>query len=226
MYEAIVFDNDGVLVRPDHLERHRAAVRRAFGVHGAEEPAAEDVEAMALSVTLPELRRVARRYDLDPESFWETRDRLSSAAQVAGVADGLKRPYDDTAVLHEVDLPMAVVSTNQQPTLEFLLDRHGLADRFVSVHGRSPTVADLVRKKPSPYFVTRAMGDIERARGDGPLDPERVLMVGDSESDVRAAQAAGADAAFLRREHRTDYDLPVEPDHELAGLHELPGLLG
>lgn len=224
MYDAVVFDSDGVLVRADHLDLHRNAVRRAFAVHGVEEPPDEDVEAMALHVTLAELRRVADAHGFEPAAFWETRDRLSSAAQVRSVADGYKQPYADTAVLDDMAAPAAVVSTNQQLTLEFLLPHFGLAEHFVGVHGRGPTLADLQRRKPAPYFVTRAMEDLRQARG-GRLDPDRVLMVGDSEGDVRAARAAGIDAAFLRREHRRDYVLGVEPEYELAGLDELPAVL-
>lgn len=224
MYEAVIFDNDGVLVRADHLPVHREAVRRAFAVHGVDDPAAEDVEAMALGVTLPELRRVADAYGFDPAAFWESRDRLSSAAQLAGLHDGLKQPYDDVDVVRELEVPLAVVSTNQHATLRFLLSHFDLADHVVSAYGREPTLADLTRKKPGPYFLTRAMGDIERARGDGGLDPSSVLMVGDSESDVRAARAAGVDAAFVRRPHREDYALGVDPDHELADLHDLAAL--
>lgn len=225
MYEAVIFDNDGVLVRADHLPVHRQAVRAAFAAHGVDDPDPADVEAMALGVTLPELRTVADRYGIDPVAFWRTRDEASSAAQIEGVANGLKRPYDDTAILRELDVPAAVVSTNQQPTLEFLLDRFDLADHVVGAYGRAPTLVDLVRKKPGPYFLTRALADLERARGDGPLAPADVLMVGDSESDVRAARAAGVDSAFVRREHRADYDLAVAPDHELANLHGLARLL-
>lgn len=231
MYEAVIFDSDGVLVRADHLHVHRAGIRRAFAVHGADDPDPDDVETMTLGVTLPKLRRVADEYGFDPTAFWETRDRLSSAAQLAGLHDGLKQPYDDVDVVRDLEIPAAVVSTNQQYTVRFLLDRYDLADHVVAAYGRAPTLADLTRRKPAPYFLTRALGDLERARGDertrgdGDLDPADVLMVGDSESDVRAAHAAGTDAAFVRRPHRSDYDLAVEPDHELADLHELAALL-
>jgi len=225
VYEAVIFDSDGVLVRADHLDVHRAGIRRAFAVHGADDPDPDDVEAMTLGVTLPKLRRVADEYGFDPAAFWETRDRLSSAAQLAGLHDGLKRPYDDVDVVRELAVPAAVVSTNQQYTLRFLLERYGLADHVVAAYGRAPTLADLARRKPAPYFLTRALSDLERARGDGHLDPADVLMVGDSESDVRAAHAAGTDAAFVRRPHRSDDDLDVVPDHELADLHELAALL-
>lgn len=225
MYEAVIFDSDGVLVRADHLPVHRRAVRRAFAVHGVDEPAPGDVEAMTLGVTLPELRRVAGDYGFDPAAFWETRDRLSSAAQLAALHDGRKQPYDDVGVVRDLPVPAAVVSTNQLYTLRFLLDRYDLADAVVAAYGREPTLVDLERRKPAQYFLTQAISDLELARGNGALAPDEVLMVGDSESDVLAARAAGVDAAFVRRDHRTDYELDGEPDHELDDLHELAALL-
>jgi phosphoglycolate phosphatase-like HAD superfamily hydrolase len=225
VYEAVIFDVDGVLVRSDHLDHHRAAVRRAFAAHEVGDPAEADVAAMALGVTLPALGRVADAYGLDPAAFWATRDHLASAAQIESVADGYKQPYADAAVVRNLDRPAAAVSTNQQTTLDFLFTRFGFAEHFVGVHGRAPTLVDLRRKKPAPYFVRRALGVVERARDGGPLDPEQVLMVGDSESDVRAAHAAGVDAAFVRREHRRGYALGADPEYELAGLDELPALL-
>jgi phosphoglycolate phosphatase-like HAD superfamily hydrolase len=56
----------------------------------------------------------------------------------------------------------------------------------------------------------------------GVSDP---LFVGDSESDVQVAHAAGLDSVFLRREHRADYELSVEPTYELSSLAVLPELL-
>jgi phosphoglycolate phosphatase-like HAD superfamily hydrolase len=51
------------------------------------------------------------------------------------------------------------------------------------------------------------------------------LFVGDSASDVQVAENAGLDSVFLRREHRADYDLPVEPTYELESLVGLRSLL-
>lgn len=221
----MVLDNDGVLMRVADMDRHYRAIRRSFAIHGVGDPATEDVDDLSVGVTLSVIGRIADDYGIDPAAFWETRDRMASAAQIASIDDGHKQPYADAAVVRDLPVPAAVVSSNQQATLDFLLDRFGFARHLESVYGRAPTLVDVVRKKPAPYFVTRALTDLERARGDRSLDLERVLMVGDSESDVRAAHAAGIDAAFLRREHRQEYALGEEPEYELDGLDELSVLL-
>lgn len=225
MYEAVIFDNDGVLVGSSRGEDLLAASRQTFAVHGIDDPEEDDVEALAWGVAINDLKRLAAEHGVDPAALWETRDRYASAFQMQSVREGHKQPFDDAEVVHDLDVPMAIVSSNQQTTLRFLLDRYGFADRFVSLYGRSPDLAHVEHKKPSPYFLQRAIDDMEEARGNGPLDPGDVLMVGDSGSDLRAAHAAGADSAFVQREEY-GYRPDVEPDHDLSSLEELRGLVG
>lgn len=75
-------------------------------------------------------------------------------------------------------------------------------------------MAGVERKEPGTHNLELAMTAID-------ADPGRTLMVGDSESDLRAAHAAGADSAFLRRDHRADYELSVTPIPELSTLYDL-----
>jgi phosphoglycolate phosphatase-like HAD superfamily hydrolase len=224
VYEAVVFDNDGVLVGGTRGEDMRRAARQAFEAHGIEDPEETHVAAVAYGVSLADLRWLVDAHNVDAEGFWETRDRYASAFQLASIRDGEKQPYDDVGVLRELDVPMAVVSSNQEITLRFLLEHHGLAEAFVGIYGREPTLVDVARKKPEPHFVSRALEDLQHAH-DEQLDPGDVVMVGDNDSDVQAAHAAGIDAAFIRREHRVDHDLRSDPEHELDDLHDLRSLL-
>lgn len=45
--------------------------------------------------------------------------------------------------------------------------------------------------------------------------------MGDSESDVVAANRAGMDSVFVRRSHCEDVDLSVTPDYEATDLREV-----
>jgi len=81
------------------------------------------------------------------------------------------------------------------------------------------SVAGVERKKPATHYLERAMSAID-------ADPERTLMVGDSDADLRAARRAGVDSAFLRRAHRAEHDPSVAPTHELSTLHDLRRLVG
>jgi HAD superfamily hydrolase (TIGR01549 family) len=221
VYDAVIFDNDGVLVEPPREETLRSAAREAFGACGVADPDPDDVAAVVRGVTPDLLDDLAADYGFDPQEFWLTRDRTASRAQRADVEAGHVGPYDDAAPALATDPPAAVVSSNQQATVDFLLDRFDLADRFVSAYGRQPGIDDLRRKKPDPHYLERAIEDVERERG---LAPERVLMVGDSESDVRAAHNAGVDSAYVHRPH-CEGSLSVDPHHEFDGLDDLAGLL-
>lgn len=216
-YDGVVFDMDGVLVEPSTPDVMREASVRTFETCGIPDPPAEAVEAITYSIDPAEFDQLCASHDLQPDVFFRTRDAHACRAQIRAAHDGGKAPYDDVAVLADLDEPMGVVSSNQQATVDYLLGHYGFAGHFEVAYGRPPTVADLHRKKPHPHFLELAMADL------GVSNP---LFVGDSESDVIAARNAGVDAAFVRREHCADVRLSVEPEHDLAGLDELADLIG
>ncbi|WP_158854912.1 HAD family hydrolase [Halorhabdus sp. CUG00001] len=216
MYEAIVFDNDGVLVELTEMALHRRAARDTFRHVGVDDPADEHVEAMSIGVTVPKLQAVCDQYGLDPDRFWHERDELMARRQQEAIRNGEKGVYDDIGVIDAVERPMGVVSSNQQATVEFGLQTFDLEDHFETIYGRAPTVESLRRKKPAPYYLEQALSDV------GTTD---ALYVGDSETDVEAAHAAGIDAAFVRRPHREGEELSVTPEFEIDGLTELPAIL-
>ncbi|GAB3327180.1 HAD family hydrolase [Haloplanus rallus] len=211
-YEAVLFDNDGVLVEPIGRSVLRRATWEAFDALGVPDPDPDDVDRLAVGVTPDLLATVCEQYDLDPERFWRARDYHSSHAQRAALRDGRATLYDDFDAVRAIDAPRGIVSSNQQDTVEFMHDFFATRDLFETAYGRAPTVRSLDRKKPEPYYLRRALAD---------LDVETALFVGDSESDVLAARAAGLDAAFVRRPHRESYDLSAEPTYELGGLTDL-----
>lgn len=220
VYDAIIFDNDGVLVEPPAEADLVSAARRAFESFGVSDPDPADISDVYRGVTPTDLERITDRHGIDPAGFWAARDRYAAAAQQASVRAGRTTAYEDAVVVRELSVPAAVVSSNQQETVDFLLEQFDLTDAFVSGYGRQPTLMDLRRKKPNPYMVEQALWDVAGANGG----VERALMVGDNESDVRAAHAAGIDAAYLRREHCDD-DLAVDPEYTFDGLDELASLL-
>ncbi|MFB6093618.1 MAG: HAD family hydrolase [Halanaeroarchaeum sp.] len=215
-YDAVLFDNDGVLSRLTDRSVIREAVERAFAEAGVEDPEEEHVEALTLGVTPERLESVAEAYDLDPSSFWRRRDELASAAQRRAVDEGEKPLYGDFDAVLDLPVPRGIVSSNQHPTVEYILERNDVAEHFETVYGREMTVAGLRRKKPATYYLDRAVADV------GATNP---VYVGDSESDVVAAHNAGMDSVFVRRDHRADLDLSVSPTAEVESLAELPRVL-
>ena len=208
-YDALVFDNDGVIVEPtdrsvlvDAVVETLAAfdidIDRAF----AEQTVANDVVPTA----------TIREYGVDPEAFWHHRELAASLAQQAHVREGGKPLYDDVSALESIGLPLALVSNNQHATVEYVLAHHDIGHLFESARGRAPTLAGAARRKPEPDYIEAALADL------GTTD---ALYVGDSETDVVAAQRAGIDAAFLRRDHVEHVALSVEPTFEVPDIGTL-----
>lgn len=207
-YGAVVFDCDGVLVEPTDREVLVDAVVDAFAAFGV------DIDRSAAERTVREDEvpvETAREHGIDPEAFWHDRELRASLAQQAHVRDGGKSVYDDVVALSRLDAPFGLVSNNQHATIEFLCAYRDLPS-FETAYGRRPTLAGAAKRKPKPDNVERALSD---------LGVRDALYVGDSEKDVLAAQRAGIDAAFLRRDHAADVELVVTPTFEVRNLGAL-----
>ncbi|MEZ3114884.1 HAD family hydrolase [Halobaculum sp. MBLA0147] len=212
MYDALLLDNDGVIVGRTRYDVLREATWSAFESVSVDDPDPDDVEEIVVGVDPETLTRVADRYDVSPEDLWAARDLHAHQRQRREIEAGRKDVYPDVSVLREVDAPLGIVSSNQQQTVDYALDHFGLADLFETAYGRKPTPESLRKKKPAPHYLHRALAD---------LDAETALFVGDNESDLEAADNAGIDSAFIRRPHRRDFDLSVTPTYDVSDLHDL-----
>ncbi|MDH5019489.1 HAD family hydrolase [Halobacterium rubrum] len=213
-YDAVVFDNDGVLTYPTPRDVLREATVDAFERVGVTDPTSEHVDAIHLHVTPDDLQTAAGAYDLDPAELWRARDEAFAEVQIADMEQGRKPLYEDYDAVRSLDGPRGIVSTNQHATIEAILDHHGIRGDFHTHYGREMVPASLHRKKPESHYLDRALADLD-------VDPGDALFVGDSESDVLAARNAGTDSAFLWRDHRDGYELDATPDYELDSLHDL-----
>ena len=210
-YEAVVFDNDGVLVRLTEMDVLRRAARAAFADHGVEDPPETLVEHAA-SGDLDALAAVEGSLELSLADYWASREERAIDHQREAIRAGEKPLYDDVSALHDLPHRKAVVSNNQHGTVEFIVDHYGLADHFEHVVGREHTLDGARRRKPEPHYLDRVLDD---------LDTRDALYVGDSPKDVEVAHRAGVDSAFLRREHRADTVLDREPTYEVETLTAL-----
>jgi HAD superfamily hydrolase (TIGR01549 family) len=221
-YDAVLFDNDGVLIGETDGEVMRAGVRNAFERVGIE-PEPADVSTMTAfsALTVDRVREVCRSYDLDPESFWATREREVCAVQREEIRGERKTLFEDFDALESLDslgIGLGIVSNNQHDTVGFMIDHFELDGRFGTFYGVEPTLDGLRRKKPAPHYLRLAMSD---------LGAEDVLYVGDRETDVRAARQAGLDAAYIRRhDHQsTGETFEWRPRFEIDSLAALPAVV-
>lgn len=211
VYDAVVFDNDGVLTERTDREVLQTAAREAFEAFDVE-PDAETVRSMVAGVDPERLHAVCDEHGLEPEAFWRERDERFVDHQRRETEAGRKPTYDDVDVLEALELPLGVVSSNQHATIDHLFEFHGLHEHFETWYGREPTVESVRRKKPEPHYVERALAD---------LDAETAVYVGDKATDVAAAHAAGIDSALVRRDHNRDVTPSTPPTYELGSLDEL-----
>ncbi|WP_262180132.1 HAD family hydrolase [Haloarcula laminariae] len=215
-YDGLLLDHDGVLLTLTDRATLREAALAALRDAGIERPSDADAEALSIRVTSDDLVALADRLAVEPQRLWRCREDRIAALLCEELDAGRKAPYDDVPALDGVAVPAGVVSNNQRRIVEAALDAHGLTGRFETVVARGPTVESLTEKKPEPTYLESAMADI------GCANP---LYVGDSESDVVAADRAGVDVAFLRRDHNADTALDSRPTYDVGSLHAVVDLL-
>ncbi|WP_121820354.1 HAD family hydrolase [Halostella salina] len=210
-YDAVLFDNDGVIVERSTPDVIAPAVRAAFRDVGIADPDPDHVD-YCMRGRMDDLDAICETYGVDHEAFWERREHHVLRAQREAIENGGKALYDDVAVVDEFDADCAIVSNNQHPTIEFIVDHYDLAGRFDPAIGREMSVAGVARKKPEPDLIEDALAA---------LDADRALYVGDSATDVVAAHAAGIDSVYVDRPNHDPEPLEREPTHTVADLTEL-----
>jgi HAD superfamily hydrolase (TIGR01549 family) len=216
MYDAVVFDMDGVLVELTETRTLRRGAVAAFESHGVDSPPETLVDRLA-DQDFDALDDAHDRYDLDPETLWRSREEHVHRTQREAIADGGKPLFDDVTALSLLSADRALVSNNQHATVEFVLEHYGLADRFETAYGRDHTLDGAKRKKPNPHYIERALED---------LGTREALYVGDNPKDVIAADRADLDSALLRRPHRDPVSLDRDPTYHVESLSDLVARLG
>lgn len=163
--------------------------------------------------------RGCSRVGVDPKEFWRLKEKNASAVSHERLRSGERGVYDDTDAVvelaEETNVTAALVSNNRQQTVEFVADHFSLP--FEVTVGRDPTPEGFGRRKPMSYLLVEA---------SEALDAEPWLYVGDRRKDVVAARGAGMGAAFLRRPHNEDTQLPRGATHELESLEDLLRVVG
>lgn len=216
-YDAVLFDMDGVLLRgpATPAEVYRRATARTIETFGLD-PTAEQRSILERAHLDEAYLETCAALDVVPDAFWATREENAAQLSHERLREGERKPFHDAAVLDSVRAPLGLVSNNRHATAQFVASRR-FPGRFEFVRGRDPTIDGFRRRKPNPYYLNEAMLV---------LDAETAIYVGDRETDVRAAEAAGIDSAFVRRPHNANVSLSTEPTHELAGLDQLSAISG
>jgi pyrophosphatase PpaX len=106
--------------------------------------------------------------------------------------------------LHERSKRLAIVTATFQRNVEAVLQRYNLAELFDTIVGHD----DVTHHKPHPEPLLIALS---RLKGE----KEKAIMIGDSASDILAAQRAGIDSIlFYPPEHEKFYDIDALSQHK------------
>lgn len=211
-YDTVLFDSDGILVKPPAHETQLEATRTAFQETGVENTDQQHLVEIVDGVTINRLHEICAVYDLDPAEFWENREHYDEQSQLDKFRNGSRNCYADVTTITTLSQNCGVVSNNHHSTITFVLDFFDLDPLFDTYYGREKTIDSLDLKKPNPHYLERALAD---------LDAESALYIGDSESDVVAARRAGVDSAFVRRPHCRDVKLTASPTYDVTDLQNI-----
>ncbi|MEA3003398.1 MAG: hypothetical protein QOH81_2186 [Sphingomonadales bacterium] len=182
---ALLFDVDGTLVDTNDL--HAFAWHEAFRAFGHELPVAEIRGQVGkggdnlIPTLLPELREEEKeRIEKHRATLFE-RDYLPRAMPFPGVRDLFERLVGD-------GIRIVLASSSHRNEVEFYLGLIGCEDLVEEMISKE----DVARSKPCPDIFEAALARL------APIAADRVMVVGDSPWDVKAAAKAGLRAIGFR----------------------------
>ena len=216
---ALLFDMDGVIVegRGSDPVVHERALADALTDYGLTVPEPQRTALSGYEYT-EAFADACRAVGVAPGPFYTARE-IHSARRVADrIKAGVRGLTPDANALSALadEYELALVSNNYHRVVETVVDHHGL-DCFTVVRGREPGLTGFRRRKPEPYYLRETFDR---------LDADTGLYVGDRETDLLAADRAGLDGVFFRREHNTIAGLETEPAAVIDSLAEIETLLG
>ncbi|MFD1571165.1 HAD family hydrolase [Halorubrum laminariae] len=217
--EVVLFDMDGVIL--DGWGTDSVVHARAVDDVLADRGLSADVDmrsTLARDAYDDDFRAACETLGVDPPAFFRAREDRSATRSIERLAAGARRLCPDVDALDDLAdrAQIGLVSNNYDPTVEFVVDHFGL-DAFAFARGRDLGPDGFRRRKPDPHYLDEALDALDASGG---------LYVGDRATDVIAAERAGLDAVFVRREHNSALDLDVEPAAEIDSLHDLSPLIG
>lgn len=208
----IVFDLDGTLIdtAPDLL----TSLNHCLKIAGLE-PA--DPVSLRRFVGMGGRAMIERAFDAQQHELTQERlDKLLTAFldHYRKTIPGQSRPYPgviDALERLEAAGYAAAICTNKYENLSIaLMEALGLASRFQAICGQDT----FPFRKPDPRHLTET---IARAGGD----PLRAIMIGDSQTDITTAKAAGIPVIAVDFGYTDRHVREFEPSHIISHFDEL-----
>lgn len=217
MIRSVIFDLDGTLL--DTLDDITAVVNRVLDARGHQSRSTEEVR-LAVGMGVETLSRKLLPHGTAEQEVLEAAEDIRSVYLELGSVR--TEPYEGIReMLEAIDykgIPMAVLSNKPQASTDEAVSKF-----FPSIHFKMVRGVIMGKPiKPSPESVT----DVLEALGTSPVE---TAMVGDSDVDMRTANAAGlipvgVSWGFRERDLLMAHGASIVVDSplELAALFSLP----
>lgn len=153
-----------------------------------------------------------RLWGYDPKSFW---DVFHDVEDPMARAEATYLHPDAERLIREIDAPKAILTHSQEFLATPVLSRLDIADWFDTV----VCCTDELGWKPDPEpvrYTLDALGALDAA------DTGRVILAGDSPSDVGAAWNTGLDAIHVERHGHEKRGRCVLADYMVTSFDEIP----
>jgi phosphoglycolate phosphatase len=218
-FRVVVLDYDGTLFDTRPAIVH--CIARAFTTRGRAVPASGVIAAtVGTGITLPEtlivldqrLRddRIARDELVDLYRTLYLAEAAAFVKPYAGVSDALQR-------LHASAIQCLIVSNKGVAAIRQSLDANGFSPFIDGVFGDQPGVPN----KPDPALMTELI--LPRC---APVTPAQIVVVGDTETDIAFAKAAGVGSCWVSHGYGDkECCMKLAPDHVIGAITELPHLV-
>lgn len=206
--KAIFFDFDGTLV--DSAPGIVKTMEQTFLRMGIDVPSEE---AMRSTIGLPlrlALQKLGNLSDDDADKATDTYRELFPIFEVNYI-NVFPQVIDTLNALREKGLRMAIVTSRDLMSLELVADKRGLTPYFET----RVTGIDGFRPKPAPDMVIALLNRTL-------LNPEDVLVVGDTTFDIEMGNSAGCRTiAVTYGNHTLEQITTANPTHVINKFNEL-----
>lgn len=215
MYDGVIFDQDGVILDLDikdfeRMDAIRVKEARKRGINFDLDDAQKLVEARSSS----EVEKLIRAKDMTWQDL-QSIEKLKEKEKIQKIKDGDIKIFQDVDnVLANLSVPVAIATNASQASTEFMVDYFGLKEDVDRVKGlNTEDMRNFFdRKKPNSIMIEEIMESLNL------MNP---IMVGDSNSDIKAANNANIDSIYIK----SHWDIEERPTYSVKKIREIKDIV-
>lgn len=215
MYDGIIFDQDGVLLDLDIKDfkwldevRVREARRRGFDFN------LNDAQKLVEAKSSSEVEKLIRGKNMtwqDLQRIEKVKERKKTRKMENGEIE-IFEGVDKT--IANLSIPVAIVTNASQTSTNFMVNYFGLQESINEVKGlNTDNMKEFFdRKKPEPIMIEEVKES---------LNLKNPVMVGDSNSDIKAANNAEIDSIHVK----SHWDIDENPTYSVNKIREIKDII-